>query len=54
MSVIYCELCDRYVDLDLDDSHIAVNGDEYACNTSDDSPGSDQGFYNNDPNEERP
>ena len=52
MSVIYCDLCDRFVDLDLDDSHVAV-GNEFACNTSDDSPGADQGFYNDDPNDER-
>jgi hypothetical protein len=52
MSVIYCEVCDRHVDLDLDDSHMAVNGDEYACNLQDDSF-DDQGFYNDNPNDER-
>lgn len=53
VSVVYCELCDRHVDLDLDDSHMSVGDSEYACNQSDDSP-EDQGFYNDDPNEERP
>jgi 3-oxoacyl-[acyl-carrier-protein] synthase III len=53
MSVIYCEVCDRHVDFDLDDSHMSVGDSGYACNMSDDSP-EDQGFYNDDPNEERP
>jgi hypothetical protein len=37
MSVIYCEVCDRNVDLDLDDSHMSVGDAEYACNMQDDS-----------------
>jgi hypothetical protein len=53
MSVIYCEVCDRHVDLDLDDSHMSVGDSEYACSQTDDSF-DDQGYYGNDPNEERP
>lgn len=37
MSVIYCDGCDRFVDLDFEDTHVLVGESEVACQTSDDS-----------------